>query len=153
MQHTSESIKTSVESFPLNLTLYLSFRCCLSCGTDGCVRPINLWSLETVEKRGCHTGRLASGPGCSGHGHERLQVAGNGLAFANGSVHVFEELGRVCGVEVRSLRGIDTRVSTDGQEPIEFAVYSELDRLFERNVGRLEANLVEHHEVDIGALQ
>ncbi|MCH7969661.1 MAG: HEAT repeat domain-containing protein, partial [Chloroflexi bacterium] len=39
---------------PLNLTLYLSFRCCLSCGTDGCRRPINLWSLETVEKRGRH---------------------------------------------------------------------------------------------------
>jgi len=50
-----ESIHAIFENIPLYLALYLVLWCCGSCSTDGCGRPISLWSLETVEKQGHRT--------------------------------------------------------------------------------------------------
>ena len=116
-------------------------------GTQRPVRDPGL-GVHLGEVEDGHGRRLAAGAGRRRDGDQRLERPWHGRRPADGRVHVFEEVGRVGGVEVRHLRRVDGGASADGDVAVELAGGREGDGLFERDVGRLHPHLVVHDGVD-----
>ena len=80
-----------------------------------------------------------------------LSGPGTGLRLADRRVDVVEESAGIGRVEIGGLGGVDTEPPPTATKPSNFALGGELDRLRERGIGRLDADLVEQDDIDTGA--
>ena len=88
-----------------------------------------------------------------GTGDMGLQRSGYGRAAADRGVDVGEEIGRIGGIEVGGLAGVDHRAAAKRNEAVETTLLGELRRLLEGVIGGLDAHLVIDDGVDAGILE
>ena len=94
-------------------------------------------------------GGFAACAGRGGNGDERFQRAGNGPAFADGRVDVFQQIGGIATVQVGGLGGVHRGAAADGDEGVEIAGLRDGDGFQERFVGGLDAHAIEDRETNL----
>src|SRR5262245_45291124 len=95
--------------------------------------------MQPREVKNGNAGRFAASAGRSGDRNEWLERAGDGQALADRWVYIIEEItGRICGIEIRRLGGVDGGPTTHGNKSIKRFATGKFNRLVERLVGWLD---------------
>ena len=105
------------------------------------------FAVDHVEDR--HARRFAAGAGGRGDGDERLERAGNRFPASDRRIDVIEKVGRIRRIQIGGLGRVDRAPAPDGDEGFDFFGDGELRRRLKTGVGRLDADLVVQHEVDV----
>jgi hypothetical protein len=88
-----------------------------------------------------------------GHAMCGLSGPGTGAPPPIGGFHVRHELGRMRGIQIGRLAGVDRRAAADRNVAVDLGVARERRCFLERRIGRLDVHAIVFHDVDAGRAQ